>query len=96
MIYNTINISIINDNPYIEYMNYQSISILFMSCFIYSLCRILEDNFNKIKKFINFVIKYNFLIYLFHGFTIGLLLVVYVLTFIFTYPIILIKKKITT
>ena len=71
MYVNTINSNVKTEN----YMNYLSFSVVFISAFIYMLSKL---NFNffekdKLKKVLNFQVKYNFSIYLIHGLVIGAL-----------------------
>ena len=71
----TITSSISLGVPIIDYMEYLSYNIMFPSIFIFLLVRKYKDIFDKekIKKVLDFLVKYNFNVYLFHGFTIGLL-----------------------
>lgn len=71
----TINTSISAGYPTVEHMQYLSYNIMFVSIFIFLLVRRFKDVFNKnnVKKLLDFLTKYNFNVYLFHGFTIGLL-----------------------
>lgn len=69
MYINTINSSIKTE----DYMSYLSISVLIISSFIYLTARLKSNLFEKrkIKKLLNYQIKYNFSIYLIHGLVIG-------------------------
>ena len=67
-------LSTINSNIKTEnYMNYLSISVLIISSFIFLFARIKYNSFEKekIKRLLNFQVKYNFSIYIIHGFVIG-------------------------
>lgn len=71
----TINSSISLGYPTVDHMQYLSYNIMSLSIFVFLLIRWIKDIFEKdrIKKYLNFLTKYNFYVYLFHGFTIGLI-----------------------
>ena len=71
----TISYSISLGQPSVDHMQYLSYNIMFISLSIFLVVRNFKNLFdkNKIKHILDFLTKYNFDIYLFHGLTIGLL-----------------------
>lgn len=71
----TISTSISMGIPNINHLEYLTYNIMFMSIFSFLLIYKFKDLFTKkkIKNILDFLSTYNFMVYLFHGFTIGLL-----------------------
>ena len=71
----TISLSISLNQPSVDHMQYLSYNIMFISLSIFLLVRNIRNVFDRkrIKKVLDFLTRYNFDVYLFHGFTIGLL-----------------------
>ena len=69
MYLNTINSSVKTE----DYMSYLSFSVVFISSFVYMFSKIKSNLFekDKIKKILNYQVRYNFSIYLIHGLVIG-------------------------
>ena len=71
----TISLSISLNQPSVDHMQYLSYNIMFISLSIFLLVRNIRNVFDRkrIKMILDFLTRYNFDVYLFHGFTIGLL-----------------------
>lgn len=71
----TINDSIITGSGSVKFLQYQSFNIMIISILFFALASYYRNIFEKdtIKKHLEFEAKYNFNIYLLHGFVIGLL-----------------------
>ena len=71
----TISLSISLNQPSVDHMQYLSYNIMFISLSIFLLVRNIKNIFDRkrIKMILDFLTRYNFDVYLFHGFTIGLL-----------------------
>lgn len=71
---NTVNLSISLNIPTQIYINYMYIGVLIYSAFIFNLFKTIFKR--EESKFINLLVKHNFVIYLIHGFVIGVISVI--------------------